>query len=54
MLLTYYSVNSGILGARRALNTAKYDPSSQVQVMDFLPPLYKSDGFSLDFNGVNR
>ena len=53
-VLLYYSMKRGILGANGAQNVAKYDPSSQIQVMDFIPPLYKADTLSLDFNGVNR
>ena len=52
-VMLYYSRNRGILGEKRIARIGKYDFCTSGQVMDFVPPLYKADTNSLDFNGVN-
>ena len=50
--LLYYSRKRGILGDRYIARIGKYDLCRADQVMDFVPPMYKSDGNSLDFNNA--
>ena len=53
-LLFYRSLRPGIFFRhRRVTHVAKYVPGATRQIMDAVPPLYKVDSYSLDFNGSN-
>ncbi len=49
-LLTYFSGRPGIFWSRQPIHVGTYDLSLTRQVVRSVPPLYKGDGYSLDFN----
>ena len=53
-LCIYLSSQPGILGRSHKFNVNKYCLGKTEQVMGNIPPLYKADGLSIDFNGINK
>ena len=50
----YYSLKPGIVGKRRISHVSQYHLGASKQVMDILPPVYRVDTNSMDFNGINK
>ncbi len=51
-LLLYRSAKPGILGKMRAGRVVAYDLAASKQVMNTIPPQFRTDGCSLDFNAA--
>ncbi|MBQ7543918.1 MAG: hypothetical protein IJT02_03145 [Synergistaceae bacterium] len=49
----YYSLTPGILGSRKTAHVSQYTMGAAEQVMDIVPPIYRADTNSMDFNGTN-